>query len=299
MSSLPALAAAPSLRAFWLRMAPALFVVFWSTGFIGAKLGLPFAGPMSFLFARFALVTLLMLAVSLATGAAWPAGWREAGHIAVVGALLQGIYLGGVFISISAGVSAGLTALIVGLQPLLTAALAGTALGEHVTARQWLGCILGLVGVALVVAKKLSFDAHHVFGATSAAVALIGITLGTLYQKRFCSGMDLRSGTVIQNGVAAAIMLAGVLLFEGMRITWSGTFVFALVWVVLVLSIGATLLLFVLLRRGAAAPVTSLFYLVPPVTALMAFLLFGETLGPTALLGMALAVLGVALVNRR
>lgn len=274
-------------------------MVFWSTGFIGAKLGLPFAGPMSFLFARFSLVTLLMLAVSLATGAAWPAGWREAAHIAVVGALLQGIYLGGVFISIAAGVSTGLTALIVGLQPLLTAALAGAVLGERVTVRQWLGCILGLVGVALVVAKKLSFDAHHVFGATSAAVALIGITLGTLYQKRFCSGMDLRSGTVIQNGVAAAIMLAGVLLFEGMRITWSGTFVFALVWVVLVLSIGATLLLFMLLRRGAAAPVTSLFYLVPPVTALMAFLLFGETLSPTALLGMGLAVLGVALVNRR
>ena len=299
MSSSSALAAAPSLRVFGLRLAPALFVVFWSTGFIGAKLGLPFAGPMSFLFARFALVTLLMLAVSLATGAAWPAGWREAGHIAVVGALLQGIYLGGVFISIAAGVSAGLTALIVGLQPLLTAALAGAVLGERVTARQWLGCILGLVGVALVVANKLSFDAHHVFGATSAAAALIGITLGTLYQKRFCSGMDLRSGTVIQNGVAAAVMLAGVLLFEGMRISGSGTFVFALVWVVLVLSIGATLLLFMLLRRGAAAPVTSLFYLVPPVTALMAFLLFGETLGPTALLGMALAVLGVALVNRR
>lgn len=299
MSSPSALAAAPSLRASGLRLAPALFVVLWSTGFIGAKLGLPFAGPMSFLFTRFALVTVLMLAVSLATGAAWPAGWREAGHIAVVGALLQGIYLGGVFISIAAGVSAGLAALIVGLQPLLTAALAGAMLGEHVSPRQWLGCALGLIGVALVVANKLSFDVHHVFGAASAAVALIGITLGTLYQKRFCSGMDLRSGTVIQNGVAAAIMLAGALLFEGLRITWSGTFAFALVWVVLVLSIGATLLLFILLRRGAAAPVTSLFYLVPPVTALMAFLLFGETLGPAALLGMGLAVLGVALVNRR
>jgi drug/metabolite transporter (DMT)-like permease len=277
---------------------PGVFVVLWSTGFVGAKLGLPHAGPFTFLSLRFALVTAVMLLFSVATRAAWPRHWREAGHIAVVGVLLQGTYLGGVFIALAHGVSAGVVALIVGLQPLLTAALAGAVLGERVSARQWLGLALGLVGIALVVASKLAFDRHHLLGAAVAALALLGITGGTLYQKRFCAGMDLRSGTVIQNAVAGILMVAGALAFEGLHVQWSASFVFALGWLCLVLSVGATLLLFVLLRRGAASRVASLFYLVPPVTALMAYLLFGETLGVTALAGMGLVMLGVALVTR-
>lgn len=283
----------------WLALTPALFVVLWSTGFVGGKLGLPYAGPMSFLTLRFACVSLFMLAVSFATGAAWPKDWREAGHIAVVGLLLQGIYLGGVFVGIANGVSAGFSALIVGLQPALTAAFAGPLLGERMTPRQWLGFAVGILGVGLVAASKPDTAGASLFGAAATVAALFGITLGTLYQKRFCGRMDLRTGTVIQNAVAGGVMLCAGAAFETFHVEWSGRFVFALLWLCLVLSVGATLLLFALLRHGAAGRVASLFYLVPPVTALMAFLLFGERLGPPALGGMALAAIGVALVNRR
>ena len=282
-----------------LALMPGLFVLLWSTGFIGGKLGLPYAEPMTFLTLRFSLVTALMLVVSFATRASWPRRWSEAGHIAVVGLLLQGGYLGGVFIGIAAGVSAGLSALIVGIQPALTAALAGALLGEPVTPRQWLGLGLGLIGVFLVAASKIELGGTQLFGVAATVLALFGITLGTLYQKRFCGGMDLRSGTVIQNAVAALLMLCGAAAFENFHVEWHGRFVFALTWLCLVLSVGATLLLFALLRYGAAARVASLFYLVPPVTALMAYLFFGETLGAMALFGMAVAVAGVALVNRR
>lgn len=284
-------------RPIWLGLTPALFVLLWSTGFIGAKLGLPFAGPMSFLALRFLSVSALMLGVSVATAAPWPANWRAAAHIAVVGALLQGTYLGGVFIGISTGVSAGLAALIVGLQPVLTGLLAGLLLRERIAPRQWAGLVLGFLGVALVGGRTLAPGGAPLLGVGAIAAALLGITLGTLYQKRFCAGMDLRSGTVIQNGVAAAMMLPGAILLERFRIEWSAPFLFALVWLILVLSIGATLLLFVLLRRGAASRVAGLFYMVPPMTALIAYLLFGESLGPVALLGMGVAVLGVALVT--
>ncbi len=297
--TLNALAPRSSRASLWLALAPGLFVALWSTGFIGGKLALLDAPPLSFLALRFVIVTAFMLGVTVLSRAPWPRSFAEAGHIAVVGALLQGGYLGGVFVGISLGISAGLSALIVGLQPVLTAALARAVLGESILPRQWLGFVLGLVGVALVAASKLSFARMESWGVAATVLALLGITIGTLYQKRFCGAMDLRSGTVIQNGVAAVPMLVGAALFENFQVAWTGRFVFALAWVCLVLSIGATLLLFVLLRRGAAVRVASLFYLVPPVTALMAFLLFGETLDPPALLGMALAVTGVALVNRR
>lgn len=286
-------------RSSTLALMPGLFVLLWSTGFIGGKLGLPYAEPMTFLTLRFSLVTALMLVVSFATRASWPRHWSEAGHIAVVGLLLQGGYLGGVFIGIAAGVSAGLSALIVGIQPALTAALAGALLGEPVTPKQWLGLGLGLIGVFLVAASKIELGGTQLFGVAATVLALFGITLGTLYQKRFCGGMDFRSGTVIQNAVAALLMLCGAAAFENFHVEWHGRFVFALTWLCLVLSVGATLLLFALLRYGAAARVASLFYLVPPVTALMAYLFFGETLGAMALFGMAVAVAGVALVNRR
>lgn len=296
IAPMASLSASPALPRVVL---PALFVLLWSTGFVGAKLGLPQAGPLTFLSLRFALATGLMLVICLATDAPWPKDWRGAAHIAVVGVLLQGIYLGGVFTGIAEGVGAGLAALIVGLQPALTAALASPLLGERVSLRQWLGVALGLVGVALVVKDKLAFDHAHLMGALAVALALVGITVGTLYQKRFGGHMDLRTGTVIQNAVAAALVLPGAWEFESFRIAWSGSFLFALAWLVLVLSLGATLLLFALLRQGAASEVAGLFYLVPPVTALMAFLLFRESLGQTALLGMAVAVLGVALVTGR
>jgi drug/metabolite transporter (DMT)-like permease len=277
---------------------PALFVVLWSTGFIGARLGLPHAGPLTFLALRYGLAAGLLVLVALATRAPWPRRLAEVGHYAAAGLLMHGVYLGGVFVSISLGVEAGVTALIVGLQPLLTAALAGVLLGERVTARQWTGLGLGLLGVALVLARKLGQGLGDAQGGLACVAALFGITLGTLYQKRFCAGMDLRTGNVVQFTAAGLATAPLALLFERVRVDWDNRFVFALLWLVLVLSLGAVSLLYVLIRRGAASQVASLFFLVPPCTALIAWLLFGERLGPLALLGMALTAVGVALASR-
>jgi len=277
---------------------PAVFVLLWSTGFIGAKLGLPHAEPFTFLCLRYGVLVVILTAVALLTRAPWPGNWTETGHIAVVGLLVHGVYLGGVFAAIAKGVPAGVAALIVGVQPVLTAVAAGPYLGERVTARQWIGLLIGLGGVALVVSDKLSFESHHLLGVVFALAALIGITVGTLYQKRHGGGMDLRTGSAIQFLAALAPTLAVALVFETMEVEWVGEFIFALAWLVVVLSLGAITLLFMLIRRGAAAKVASLFYLVPPVTVLTAFFLFGETLGPWAIAGMAVAVVGVALVTK-
>jgi drug/metabolite transporter (DMT)-like permease len=287
--------AVPTTATAWLALMPGLFVVLWSTGFIGAKYGLPYAEPLTFLALRFALVALIMAAVA---GMRWRLSWRQAGHCAVVGLLIQGTYLGGVYFAIAHGISAGLSALVVGLQPALTAALVGLTLGERVTVRQWLGIVLGILGTILVVWTRLAFDPGQLAGLAAIAAALFGMTIGTLYQKRFSSGVDLMSATLVQNATAALPMLLLALLTETMRIEWQPAFVLALLWLCLVLSVGATMLFLVLLHRGAASRTASLFYLVPPVTAFMAYLLFGETMGATALAGMICAVIGVALVNR-
>ncbi|HTZ79150.1 MAG TPA: DMT family transporter [Stellaceae bacterium] len=298
MSSAPDLTATAPPRLTLASLLPAVFVLLWSSGFIGAKLGLPSAEPMTFLGLRFVIVTAIMGAASLATGARWPATWREAGHIAVAGLLLQGVYLGGVYIGIAKGVGAGIAALIVGLQPILTAALVRRFLGEEVSPRQWLGFVLGLAGVVLVVTSRTSITIGHVWGVVATVVALFGVTVGMLYQKRFCSDMDLRTGSTIQSAVVAAAMLAGSFTFEDQTIRWTPSFIFALAWLAVPLSVGATLLLYWLLRRGTATRLMSFFYLVPPVTALMAYAAFGESLNPPALLGMGIAVMGVALVLR-
>lgn len=274
-----------------------LFVLLWSTGFIFAKLGLPYAEPFTFLALRFGIVALLMLAVALVARAPWPGSWREAGHIAVLGLLLHGAYLGGVFAAIGAGVPAGVAALIVGLQPLLTAAVVGPLLGERVSRRQWLGLVLGFGGVALVLTDKPVGGFGTAGGYLAAAVGLIGITAGTLYQKRFCRRMDRRSGAAIQY-VAAALLVAALAGSETNRIDWTWEFGLALGWLVLVLSVGAISLLTWLIRRGAAARVASLFYLVPLVAAAESWLIFGEALGPSAIVGMALTAVGVALAVR-
>lgn len=277
---------------------PALFVMLWSTGFIFSRLGLPYAPPFTFLAARFAIAASILLAIAVWTGAPWPATWREGGHIAVAGLLLNGVYLTGVFHAIDSGVSTGVVALIAGLQPIVTASVVGPLLGERVNRRQWLGLMLGFAGIALVVYERLGAHAGSPKGFALAFLCLAGITAGTLYQKRFCSGSDLRSGTAIQFAATALAVTAGALAFETPHIVWSGQFVAALSWLVLVLSVGTFNLLVVLIRRGAAARVTSLFYLVPPLTALLGWAIYDETLGPAALAGMAVAVCGVALVNR-
>lgn len=276
---------------------PLLFVFLWSTGFIGAKYGLPYAEPLSFLLTRYGFVITLMLGIALVTRAPWPTDRRQWLHIGVSGVLVHAVYLGGVFVAIKHGLSAGVTALVVGMQPLLTACGAGWLLGEQVRVRQWLGLALGFVGVGLVVSGKLG-SAPLGPMLLPAVIALLGITAGTLYQKRFCAKFDLRTGSVIQFVPTAIVTAIAVACFEDYRIEWTGDFLFALGWLVLVLSIGAISLLNVLIRHGSAVNVASLFYLTPPTTALVAWFVFGEQLTLTAALGMAIAVSGVYLVAR-
>jgi drug/metabolite transporter (DMT)-like permease len=265
---------------------PLLFVFLWSTGFIGAKYGLPYAEPLTFLLTRYCLVLGLMTIFALATRAPWPREARQIFHIGVSGIFVHALYLGGVFVAIKHGLPAGITALIVGMQPLLTACGAGWLLGERVSARQWLGLGLGFVGVTLVVANKLG---NLPLGTMMipALVALLAITVGTLYQKRFCPHFDLRTGSVIQFLPSAVITALAASASETMVIDWTPSFVFALLWLVLVLSFAAISLL----------NVARLFYLTPPSTAIIAWAVFGETLGGLALAGMVLAVSGVYLAR--
>lgn len=276
--------------------APALFVFLWSTGFISAKLGLPHIEPMTFLALRFGVVALGFLGIVLWLGLRWPSPAVMLQQI-VTGLLLHGVYLGGVFAAIDQGVEAGAAALVVGLQPLLVAAVAAPLLGEAVGWRHWLGLALGILGVWLVVAEKLAAGMGTAAGIAFAIAALIGITAGTLYQKRVARGLDMRVGNVFQFAAAALLTGLAALAFETRVIDWQPALVVALLWSILVLSFGAVSLLLWLIARGAASRVSSLFFLVPPTTALMAWLLFDERLPPLALLGMVVAMVGVALVN--
>ena len=279
------------------RVFPLLFVLLWSTGFIGARLGLPHTEPLTFLLIRYLAVIGIMLAVAVVARAPWPATASAWFHIGVAGLLVHGVYLGGVFIAISKGLPAGVTSLVVGVQPLLTAVGAGWLLRETVLKRQWTGLLLGLLGVALVVMGKLGTG----FGASAlwpAIVALLGITAGTLYQKRFCPAFDWRTGAVAQFLPTALVTCCLAWLTESFHVEWVGELYFALGWLVLVLSIGAISLLNWLIRHSNAVNIASLFYLVPPCTALFAWLLFGDTFSGIALLGMVLTVWGVYLARK-
>jgi len=282
-------------------LVPAVFVLLWSTGFIGAKLGLPHAEPLTFLSLRFALVASVLAVICVLARAPWPKTRGQVMHIAVAGLLVQAGYLGGVFSAIALGLSAGAAALIVGAQPLLTACLARPLLAERIAPVQWAGFALGLVGVVFVLGPAAGDDVNAT-GATapSLAFAFIGlasITAGTLYQKRFAVSMDLRSGSLIQFLAASALLAPLAWATESMQISWTGEFVFALGWLALVLSLGAITLLNLLIRRGAASRVASLFYLTPGVTAVIAWAVFDERLALTGIVGLALAAIGVALVN--
>jgi len=278
-------------------VAAPLFVVLWSTGFIGAKFGLPHAEPLTFLSVRFALASAALAVWTLATGSLWP-GWTRGAHLAFVGALLHGGYLGGVFVAIWLGVGPAVSALVVSMHPILTVFLARWVLGERMTRVQWFGLCLGVVGVVLVVGEKLSVGAGSTVGVGLCLLSLLSISVATLYQKRFCADAPMRSGTAIQ--FAAALALLGPLAWwlETNRIAWTGEFVFALGWLVVVLSLGAVGLLMVLIRQDSAGRVASLFFLVPPCTAIMSWALFGETFGIMAMAGIVIAVTGVALVMR-
>jgi drug/metabolite transporter (DMT)-like permease len=273
------------------RLIPITFVLLWSSGFIIARYGMPHSEPMTFSFLRFAGVLLIMLPAVALMRPTWPS-WPQAGHIAVAGVLLQAAYLGGVWAAVKHGMSAGLVALIMGLQPILTAWFSAF-ISEKVSGRQWTGLALGIAGVALVVWAKLSITNLSFLSLGLAGVALASITTGTLYQKKFCPSFDLRAGSVIQFAVSAIACLPFMFLFETRDIHWHPEMIGALIWAIVGLSIGAISLLFIMIREGAATKVTSLLYLTPPTTAIMAWLLFDEPITLLTVSGMLLTVFGV------
>ncbi len=277
---------------------PGLFVLLWSTGFIVAKYAAPHAPPLAFLLWRYAAAVIVLLPVIAITRAPWPRNAAAWLHVAFVGVLLQATYLGGVWWAIAEGMPAGASALIVGLQPLLTAFLAG-AVGERATARQWLGLLLGFGGVALVLSDRFTLQGVGLAALAVNLLALAGITAGTLYQKRFGVGVDLRTGSAIQFGASFLVTLPLVLASGRWQVDLVPEFWFALAWSVLVLSLVAMALLLTMIRRGRATEVASLMYLTPPATALLAWALFGETLGLLAWAGVLVAMSGVALVLHR
>ena len=281
----------------WVIAAPAVFVLIWSTGFVVARFGMPHAPPMGFLVVRYALSVLLFLVWVSAARVPWPRGAAQWGHLAVTGMLMHAGYLGGVWSAVKLGMGAGTVAIIVGLQPMLTAAWIAWRGHEQVRARQWLGLMLGLAGLVLVVERKLGAGEVGASNLALAVVALASITAGTLYQKRHVVPCDVRTANTVQL-MAAFVVTAPIALLEPGHVAWHPQLIGAMAWSVLVLTLGGSSLLTLLIQRGAATRVTSWLYLVPPCTAVMAWLLFREPLTPSVLAGIALTAVGVALVVR-
>ena len=279
------------------RAAPAVFVVLWSTGFIGTKYVLHNAEPLTYLAIRMVCVVGLMAIIVAVARPRWP-DRTGIGHSIIAGLLVHGFYLGGTAVAIAHSIPAGLSALIPGLQPILTSTLANRWLGERVTALQWTGLLVGLAGVMLILHDRpMSGDAG--LGWLASGVSLVSITLGTLYQRRYCNQIDWRSGNLVQYIAVTIFFAAGAWLFEDNVVHWTGEFILALAWLAVVLSIGSIGLLYWLIRHHAATSVASLFYLVPAVTAVMAFVLFDERLDAVAIAGMVACAAAVVLVNRR
>ncbi len=285
----------PAFEQFAARAAPAIFVLLWSTGFIGTKYVINNADPLTYLAVRMAFVAILMAGVVAIWRPRWP-NKTETFHSVVAGILVHGFYLGGTAVAIAHSVPAGLSALIPGLQPILTSTLANRWLGERVTPLQWTGLLLGVAGTALVLHNR-SMSGDVGFGFLATGVALVSITVGTLYQKRYCSQIDWRSGNLVQFIACVILFSAGAFAFEARVINWTTEFIAALAWLAVVLSIGSIGLLYWLIRRSAATQVASLFYLVPAVTAAMAFVLFGERLDTVSIIGMLACAAAVVVVN--
>lgn len=282
---------------FAARAAPAIFVLLWSTGFVATKYVVHNADPLTYLAIRMALVVVLMAVIATIARPKWPDRIGVA-HSVVAGILVHGFYLGGTAIAIAHSIPAGLSALIPGLQPILTSTLANRWLGERVTPLQWSGLLLGLGGVLLILHDRpMSGEAG--WGWLASGVSLVSITLGTLYQRRYCGKIDWRAGNLVQYVGVTIFFAVAAWLFEDNVVHWTTEFVLALGWLVVVLSIGSIGVLYWLIRRSAATSVASLFYLVPAVTAVMAYILFGEWLTPIAIVGMIACAAGVFLVNRR
>lgn len=276
---------------------PVVFVLIWSTGFIVARYGMPYSPPMKFLVLRYVFSAVCLAAWAFWARASWPAGRRQIGHLAVTGVLIHAGYLGGVWSAVRLGMGAGLVSLLVGLQPVLTAVWVSSR-GGTVTRRQWAGLALGFGGLALVVWQKLGVGEIGTLNFMLAIGALLSITTGTLYQKRFVGPGDVRTAGLVQVIAALAVSLPLALL-EPEAMQWNGQLAGALAWSVLALTLGGSSLLYLLIQRGAATSVTSLLYLVPPCTAMMAWVLFREPLAVIAIVGMGLTALGVSLVVRQ
>ncbi|MDQ0082049.1 drug/metabolite transporter (DMT)-like permease [Variovorax boronicumulans] len=281
----------------WLRAMPAVFVLIWSTGFIVARYGMPYAPPLKFLAVRFALSLVCFgMWVALAR-VEWPKQRAQWGHLAVTGILMQAGYLGGVWAAVHAGMGAGLVALLVGIQPVLTAVWMSFN-GGRISGRQWAGLVLGFAGLVLVVSRKFGQGAEvNALTMTLVVMALLCITAGTLYQKRFVAPCDVRSASAVQMAAALLVTLPFAAL-ESQGIEWNAYSGGAMAWSVLALSLGGSSLLYMLIQRGTATAVTSLLYLVPPCTAVMAWLLFSEPITLVTVLGIALTAVGVSLVVR-
>ena len=289
-----------SLKSFLIFCSPAIFVLLWSTGFIGAKLGSPWSSPFSFLLVRVIIVALILGIVCVISKIKWP-GVKQTFHCAVVGILVHGVYLGGVFWAIKNGMPAGISAIIVGLQPLLTAILARYALKEILSIRHWIGFFVGICGLFFVLQPKFQIGGDGITIVTTIAciLSVIGITIGTIYQKKYVASIDIRTGTFFQYIGTIPLMMIGVVFDGGYYIEWTGEFIIAMTWLVLVLSIGAISLLMILIRQGAVSRIASLFYLVPIATTIEGFFLFGETLTFTQILGMLIVIGAVTLASQK
>ena len=281
----------------WVKAMPVVFVLIWSTGFIVARYGMPQSPPMKFLALRYALSILCFLPWIVLAKVPWPVKRVQWRHLAVTGVMMHACYLGGVWSAVKAGMGSGLVALIVGLQPVLTAFWLSSR-GGRISRRQWAGLMLGFLGLVMVVSRKFGSggEAHWLTMALAIA-ALIGITIGTLYQKRFVAPCDVRTASVIQLGAALLVTLPLTLL-EAQAMHWNADLMGAMAWSVLALTLGGSSLLYLLIQRGAAASVTSLMFLVPPCTALMAWLLFAEPITAITITGTLITAVGVSMVVR-
>lgn len=281
----------------WARIvAPMIFVILWSSAFIAAKFGVAHVEPFTFLAARFAFVTAIFTAIALVARAPWPRSKRSWINIAIVGLFLHAFYLSSVFVAIRGGMPSGLVALVSGLQPVLTAIAAGLFLGEPPSARQWAGCFIGFAGMVLVLSDRMSVEGVTLIGIGLSVLALLSISFGTLYQKRNAAEMNLLTGNAIMAATGSVVTLAAAALFESMELVWAPAFIGAFLWLSVAVSLGAFSLLMMLIKHGQATKVASLFYLVPPTAAVMAYIAFGEEISLLAGIGILVTAGGVALV---
>lgn len=282
-------------RLFW----PALFIFMWSSGYVAGKVGLPYSGPFTLIFIRFASAAFVLFVVTLATRAPWPTKPITYVHLAIVGLLVQALQFSGLYLGLSLGVSAGVSALVVGMMPIFTAIGAITLLSERVTGKQVVGLMVGLFGVAIVVLDKIGGGQAQWGGYAAVLVALIGISAGTLYQKKFVTNIDLRTGGFIQLAIASIAVAPIAVFHESLAVIWTPTLIGASIWLSLVNSIGAVSVLFLLMRRGEATKVAGLFYLIPSSTAIMGYIVLDETLNGLQLIGFFVSAMGVYLTTRR